>query len=206
MNRIPFLCLSLGTLVFIWSAISPHERHTWWLEVSPVLIALPVLFMTYKTFRLTDLVYGLILIHAIVLLIGGHYTYANVPFVEWLGSSRNNYDKIGHFMQGFVPAMILRELLIRTSPLSSGKWMATLIVFSCLGVSAFYELIEAIVSMIVGEGADAFLGTQGDIWDTQKDMAMAGIGAATALILLSRAHDKALKNQAALSNLSGSPR
>ncbi len=182
-------------IVFTWSAINPFDRATWWLEVAPVLIAYPLLFATYKKFRLTDLLYGLIFIHAVILMVGGHYTYAHVPFMEFLGEGRNNYDKIGHFAQGFIPAIVIRELLIRTSPLKAGKWMAAIIVFACLGVSALYEVIEWAAAVIFGDGAEEFLGTQGDVWDTQKDMMYAGIGASAALLLLSKLHDKALSRR-----------
>ncbi|MBN8471756.1 DUF2238 domain-containing protein [Corallococcus exiguus] len=190
--RTPIACLAIVIAVFAWSAIAPYERSTWWMEVAPALIALPLLFATYKKFPLTTLLYVLIAVHMIILMVGGHYTYARVPGFEWLGEGRNNYDKIGHFAQGFIPAIVMRELLIRTSDLKTGKWMAVVIVFSCLGISAVYELIEWGAAVMLGQGADEFLGTQGDVWDTQKDMGMAGIGASAALILLSRAHDKAL--------------
>ncbi|NBC45373.1 DUF2238 domain-containing protein [Corallococcus exiguus] len=190
--RTPIACLAIVIAVFAWSAIAPYERSTWWMEVAPALIALPLLFATYKKFPLTTLLYVLIAVHMVILMVGGHYTYARVPGFEWLGEGRNNYDKIGHFAQGFIPAMIMRELLIRTSDLKPGKWMAVVIVFSCLGISAVYELIEWGAAVMLGQGADEFLGTQGDVWDTQKDMGMAGIGACAALLLLSRPHDKAL--------------
>lgn len=184
-----FLLASV-VMIALWSVISPHDRVTWFLESLPVLIIIPVLLLTYTRFRLTDLAYTLIAIHSIILLVGGHYTYAEVPLFDWLRdalhSSRNNYDKVGHFAQGFIPAIIIRELLIRTSPLKAGKWMFAIIVFSCLGISAIYELIEWGVAAFSGESADAFLGTQGDVWDTQKDMFFAGIGALCALVSLSK--------------------
>jgi putative membrane protein len=190
--KTPLVCLAIVVAVFVWSAIAPYERSTWWMEVAPALIALPLLFATHKKFPLTTLLYVLIAVHMIILMVGGHYTYARVPGFEWLGEGRNNYDKIGHFAQGFIPAIIMRELMIRTSDLKPGKWMAAVIVFSCLGISAVYELIEWGAAVMLGQGADEFLGTQGDVWDTQKDMAFAGLGAISALLLLSRAHDKAL--------------
>lgn len=196
-HKIPLICLAIITAVFIWSGIGPFDRATWWMEVAPVLITLPILFATYKKFRLTDLLYILIVIHAIILLVGGHYTYARVPAFDWIrdltGGERNSFDGLGHLAQGFIPAMVARELLLRTSPLRYGKWMFTLIVFSCFGIAAVYEIIEWAAAVIIGQGADEFLGTQGDEWDTQKDMALAGIGAAIALITLSKVHDRFLK-------------
>ena len=191
-SKVPFAALAVTVLTFIWSAIAPYDRVTWWMEVAPVLVAWPLLIITYKRFRLTDLLYALIAVHAIILMIGGHYTYARVPFVEFLGEGRNNYDKIGHFAQGFIPAIAIRELLLRTSPLKSGKWLFAIVVFACLGISALYELIEFAAAAILNTGADEFLGSQGDIWDTQKDMLWAGIGAMTALTTLSKLHDKFL--------------
>jgi putative membrane protein len=151
----------------------------------------------YRRFTLTNLLYTLIAMHCVILFIGGHYTYAEVPLFNWLRDefhlSRNYYDRVGHFVQGLVPAMVARELLLRTSPMKPGKWLFAIIVLGCLGISAAYELIEWQVSVNTGEGADAFLGTQGDIWDTQKDMAMAFLGAICALLSLGRAHDRALQ-------------
>lgn len=187
----PLTCLGLTIAVFIWSAINPYDRSTWWMEVAPVLIAYPLLAATYKKFCLTDLLYILIFIHAVILLVGGHYTYARVPLFDFM-EGRNNYDKIGHFAQGFIPAIAIRELLLRTSPLKPGKWLATIIIFVCLGISAVYEIIEFAAGAMLGKGAEEFLGTQGDMWDTQKDMLWAGIGAAAAIALLSKIHDKAL--------------
>jgi len=189
--RPPLALLAIVIAVFIWSAIGPYERHTWWMEVAPVLIALPILFATYKKFPLTSLLYILIAVHMIILMVGGHYTYARVPGFDFWGD-RNNYDKIGHFAQGFIPAIAMRELLLRTSPLQAGKWMAAIIIFSCLGISAVYEIIEWAAAIMAGEGAHGFLGTQGDPWDTQKDMMWCGIGAASALALLSKLHARAL--------------
>lgn len=195
-HTIPAICLAVIISVFIWSGIGPYERTTWWLEVAPVLIALPILFATYKNFRLTNLLYILIMLHAIILMVGGHYTYARVPAFDWIrditGGERNSFDGLGHLAQGFIPAMAARELLLRTSTLRYGKWMFTLIVFSCFGIAAIYEIIEWIAAVMMGQGAEEFLGTQGDEWDTQKDMALAGIGAAIALLTLSKLHDRAL--------------
>lgn len=192
-HRIPLTCLFLTVLVFLWSAITPYDRLTWWMEVAPVLIAYPLLIATYRAFRLSDLLYGLIFIHAVILMVGGHYTYARVPLFDLFGHDRNNYDKIGHFAQGFIPAIAIRELLLRTSTLRAGKWMAALIVFSCFGIAAVYEVIEWIAAITLNQGADEFLGSQGDVWDSQKDMMWAGIGASFALLTLSRLHDRSLK-------------
>ncbi len=188
-HRVPLAGLILTIPVFIWSAIAPYDRTTWWMEVAPVLIVYPLLMASYARFRLTDLLYALVFLHAVILMVGGHYTYARVPYMEFLGEGRNNYDKIGHFAQGFIPAIAIRELLARTSPLKPGKWMAAVIVFSCLGIAAFYELIEFAAAMIFKTGADEFLGSQGDVWDTQKDMMWAGIGAIAALLTLSKIHN-----------------
>ncbi len=195
--RFPAACLAAVLAVLLWSGIAPYDRPTWWMEVLPVLIAVPLLVLTYKKFPLTALLYALIAIHGIILMVGAHYTYARVPLFDWvqalLGTARNSYDGIGHLAQGFIPAMVARELLIRTSTLERGKWMVALIVFSCLGISAVYELLEWATAVIEGGAADEFLSTQGDIWDTQKDMALAGVGAIAALVLLSKWHDRQLK-------------
>lgn len=193
----PGFLLGLISLIFVWSAIQPHDRFTWFLESFPVLIAIPLLVMTYHQFRFTNLIYALIAIHCIILLIGGHYTYAQVPFFDFFRDhwhfSRNHYDRIGHFAQGFVPALVIRELLLRTSPLKPGKWLIAIILFVCLGISATYEIIEWGVAEGVGEKAESFLGTQGDPWDTQKDMFFAFLGATLGLLTLSRVHDRFLK-------------
>ena len=180
----------------MWSGIAPRDRFTWLLEIAPVLIGAPILVVLRKRFRLTRLVYTLLWIHAIILMVGGKYTYAEVPFGFWLqeafGFSRNHYDRIGHFAQGFIPAMLAREVLIRRSPLAGSRWLPFLVVCFCLAFSALYELIEFWTALATGEAAEAFLGTQGDVWDTQWDMQMALIGAGTALASLSRAHDRQL--------------
>ncbi len=195
-NKLHAYLLTTFIAIVLWSAIHPFDPFTWWLEALPALVALPILAFTYRRFTLSNLAYVLITLHALILLVGAHYTYAEVPLFnsirDWLGTTRNSYDGVGHFAQGFIPAIIMRELLLRTSPLPRGKWMITLIILSCLGISGAYELLEAIVSISVGGEADAFLGTQGDIWDTQKDMALAAIGAACALAFLSRPHDLSL--------------
>jgi putative membrane protein len=189
------LLVLLGVIV-IWSWIEPKDRLTWWLEAIPALAAAGILVATYNRFRLTDLLYGLAWVHAVILLVGAHYTYAQVPLFDWikdaLDLSRNHYDRLGHLAQGFVPAIAARELLIRTSTLERGKWLAALIVLSCLGISAFYELIEFAAGVASSEAAEAFLGTQGDNWDTQKDMLLAMIGAISALVLCGRLHDRQL--------------
>ncbi len=188
--------LAVFLAVLIWSGIDPKDRLTWFLEVFPALIALVVLAITRKRFPLTPLVYGLILIHAIILMVGGHYTYAEVPLGDWLkdiaGLARNNYDKLGHFAQGFVPAMVAREILIRKRIINGAAWRDFFIVSFCLGFSAFYELIEWWVALLSDEAAEAFLGTQGYVWDTQSDMAWALTGAIAALALLGRYHDRQL--------------
>lgn len=191
---IPALSLVIGIMVFIWSSIAPYHRITWWMEVAPVIIATIIMIFTYKKFPLTTFLYGLALIHALILMIGGHYTYARVPLFDMFGHDRNNYDKLGHFAQGFIPAIAIRELMIRTSPIKAGKWLFAVIVFSCLGISALYEIIEWAAALLFGQDAAEFLGTQGDVWDTQKDMAWAGIGAICALVLLSKIHNRFIQN------------
>jgi putative membrane protein len=183
-------------LVFLWSGISPHDRFTWLLEVFPVLLGVPALVYLYPRFRFTPLVATLIALHAIILMIGGKYTYAEVPLGFWMkeafGFARNHYDRIGHFAQGFVPAMVAREVLIRRSPLRGSRWLPFFVICFCLALSAMYELIEFWTALATGEAAEAFLGTQGDPWDTQWDMMLALIGAITALLLLSPLHDRQL--------------
>lgn len=193
-----YFLLSVLALIFIWSAIHPYDYFTWFLEVSPVIIALPILVYTYKKFPLTNLSYLLILIHAVILMVGGHYTYAEVPVFNWLRDtfdlSRNYYDRLGHLAQGFVPAMIAREILIRNNVIKTGVWLFFIVCCICLAISACYEFIEWWVAVASGESADAFLGTQGDVWDTQWDMFLALIGAILAQILLRNRHDKQLLN------------
>ena len=183
--------------VLVWSAINPTDYFTWFLEVLPAVIGLLVLLATRKSFPLTGLVYVLILIHCIILMVGGHYTYTEVPLFDWIRDSfdltRNNYDKVGHFAQGFIPAMVAREILIRKQVVLVRSWLAFLVVCFCLAFSAIYELIEWFVAVVTGHSAEAFLGTQGYIWDTQSDMAFALAGAVTALLLLSRWHDRQLQ-------------
>jgi putative membrane protein len=183
-----------GTL--IWSAVAPTDRFTWYLEVAPAVIGGLILAATLRRYPLSDLLYGLILAHCVVLMIGGHYTYAEVPLFDTLkplfGWERNNYDKVGHFMQGFVPAIIARELLIRNAVVASAAWRNLFVVSVCLAFSASYELLEWAVAVAVGQDAEAFLGTQGYQWDTQTDMALALLGAIVALISLSHYHDRRL--------------
>lgn len=190
------LWLIIFLTVFIWSGINPKDTYTWLLEILPALIAFVLLIFTRKRFRLTPLAYVLILIHAVILMVGGHYTYAEVPLFdtlgELLGSTRNNYDKLGHLAQGFIPAIIAREVLIRKQVISGQGWLYFIIICICLAISAFYELIEWWVALLSDEAAESFLGTQGYIWDTQSDMAFALVGAIAALILLSRLHDRQL--------------
>ncbi len=180
----------------LWSAINPRDRLTWLLEVAPALLAILALALSYSRFRLTPLAYWLILLHSVILMIGGHYTYAEVPAFNWLRDyfdlARNNYDKVGHLAQGFIPAIIAREILLRRQVVNGRRWLNVLIVCICLAISACYELIEWLVALLSGEAADAFLGTQGDIWDTQSDMALALLGAILALLLLTGTHDRQL--------------
>jgi len=186
--------LGIFLLVLAWSAWQPHDYVTWWLEVLPALLALVILAATRTRFPLTALAYWLILAHCIVLMVGGHYTYAEVPLGDWLmemtGGQRNNYDKLGHFMQGFVPAIVAREILIRNHVLARRGWLSLFVVSMCLAFSAFYELVEWWVALLSSEAAESFLGTQGYVWDTQSDMFLALCGAAIALLTLGRIHDR----------------
>lgn len=183
--------------VLIWSSLFPKDHFIWFLEVLPVFIALFIMALTYKKFPLTPLLYVLILIHMIILMVGGHYTYAEVPLFDWIkevfDQSRNNYDKVGHFAQGFIPAMLAREILIRKKIIQGTKvWLNSIILSIILAVSAFYELLEWWVALAAGEDAKAFLGMQGYIWDTQSDMAYALFGGVMALFFLSKMHDRQL--------------
>lgn len=186
--------LVVGAALLVWSGISPADRTTWILEVFPIFIAVPLLLATARRFPLTPLAYRLIFAHALILMLGGHYTYAQVPLGFWMqrvfGFSRNHYDRIGHLAQGFVPAIIAREILIRRSPLRPGKWLFVIVLCVCLAISACYEFIEWWSALIGGSAAEAFLGTQGDPFDTQADMLMALIGASAAQVLLARLHDR----------------
>lgn len=196
-SREPVVLLGLVLIVLVWSAIGPHDWTTWWLEVAPVLIGIPILVATARRFPLTPLLYRLIALHAVVLIVGGHYTYARVPLGdwmrEWFGFSRNHYDRLGHLMQGFEPAILAREILIRRSPLKGSRWLPVLVTSVCLAFSALYELIEW-WSAILGGGATAdFLGSQGDVWDAQWDMFLALVGALAAQALLHRMHDRQME-------------
>lgn len=183
--------------VLTWSGINPKDRFTWFLEVAPVLIGFMLMIPTYHRFRLTDLLYVLIAIHCVILCIGGRYTYAEVPIGFWvqemMGWSRNHYDRVGHFAQGFIPAILAREILIRHQVVSNKKWLFLFATSICLSFSAVYEFIEWGAALVSGEGATAFLGTQGDVWDTQWDMFLALIGAITAQLTLSGFHDRELQ-------------
>ncbi len=198
-EHLPVILLIAVCCVFVWSFLGCYDPFTWLLEVLPALIGVPILVITYRRFPLTNLLYVLIAVHAVILMVGGHYTYARVPLFDWLRDtfewSRNHYDKVGHFAQGFVPAMISREVLLRVTPLRPGKMLAFLAISICMAISACYELIEWAVAEMTSTGAADFLGTQGDVWDTQKDMAFCLVGAVVALLLLSRVHDRQLKKR-----------
>jgi putative membrane protein len=196
-GKYPALLLILVILFGVWSAINPVDtRLTWFLETLPVLLALPVLLLTWRRFPLTRLTYTLIALHAVILMLGAHYSYAKVPLgfwmQDWFGWARNNYDKIGHFMQGFGPAIYTREILARTSPLRRGKWLGFLSIAVPLAFSALYEIFEWMASLSDPTDTEAFLGTQGYIWDTQSDMFLCLIGSIVALILLTRLHNRCL--------------
>lgn len=195
-SRLPVVLLVAVLGVLVWSGVAPHDRFTWVLEVAPVLIGLPILLATHRRFPLTPLLYTLLAVHACILMVGGKYTYAEVPAGFWvrdaLGLARNHYDRLGHLAQGFVPAILARELLVRTSPLRGSRWLPFVVVAFCLAFSAFYELIEWWTAVSTGDASTAFLGTQGDVWDTQWDMFLALVGSVTALLLLSRVHDRQL--------------
>ena len=198
MNRVG-AWIFIYSAVLVWSAINPKDYLTWGLEVAPAIIGAGVMLATFNSFPLTPLTAILILIHCIILMVGGHYTYSEVPLFDWLGElfgwQRNNYDKLGHFAQGFVPAIIAREILIRKQVIPSPGWRNFFIICFCLGFSAFYELIEWWVALVSGEAADSFLGAQGYLWDTQSDMAWALLGAIIALVVLARLHDRQLRER-----------
>lgn len=195
--KLIYTLLFLVLMLFIWSAIAPFEYFTWFLEVLPAVLGIVVLALTFTRFRFTNVVYILISLHCVILIIGGHYTYAEVPLFDWIqetfNHTRNNYDKVGHFAQGFVPAMITRELLLRKVVLNKTNWLNFIVVCIAMAISVTYEFIEWAVSLGTGEGGDSFLGTQGYIWDTQSDMLFATIGAICALIALSNVHDRQIK-------------
>jgi putative membrane protein len=196
-NLLLYLIILLG--VFVWSAIRPHDYFTWFLEVLPALLGIGILAATYRRFEFTGLVYFLVTAHAIILMIGGHYTYAEVPLFNWVrdhfGLVRNDYDRLGHFFQGFVPAIITREVLLRTTSLKKGKMVTFLTVCVCMAFSALYELFEWRVAVATGSAADAFLGSQGDVWDTQEDMAMCLVGSIVSVLTLSRFHNRLLSDK-----------
>jgi putative membrane protein len=193
----PLTLLVLTFAALLWSGISPFDRFTWFLEVVPVMIGAPILIYTYRGFPLTSLLYKLLFLHALILIVGGHYTYAEVPLGHWFKDafdlSRNHYDRLGHFAQGFVPAILAREILLRRSPLVRGKWLFFLVTSVCLAFSAFYEMIEWWTAVAGGDSADAFLGAQGDIWDSHWDMFLALNGAIISQLVLRKIHDKELK-------------
>lgn len=193
--HLTLLALTLGVLA--WSGIEPKDRFTWFLEVLPVLLALPLLAWTWRRFPFTPLAYGLMALHGVILMVGGHYTYAEMPLFDWVrdafGLARNHYDRLGHVAQGFIPAIVAREILLRTSPLKPGGWLFFLTTCFCLAFSAFYEMIEWWVAVASGDEAVAFLATQGDVWDTQWDMFLALLGALSSLLLLNRWHDRQLR-------------
>jgi len=196
-RREPALLLALLAGALVLSGIAPRDRFTWFLEVAPVFIGVPILIATFRHFPLTPLAYRLIFVHALILMVGGHYTYAEVPLGYWmkdlLGFARNHYDRIGHFAQGFVPAILVREVLLRKTPLRSRGWLFFLTTCVCLSISACYEFVEWGTAIATGSKADAFLGTQGDPWDTQWDMLWALIGAIFSQLLLSGPHDRQLR-------------
>jgi putative membrane protein len=193
-RREPPILLALLALALLVSGFHPRDRFTWFLEVAPVLIGVPILVATYRRFPLTPLAYRLLFLHALILIVGGHYTYAEVPLGFWMkdtfGFARNHYDRIGHFAQGFVPAILAREILLRKTPLRPGGWLFALVTCVCLAISAGYELFEWGTAVATGSKADAFLGTQGDPWDTQWDMLWALIGAIFSQLLLGRTHER----------------
>jgi putative membrane protein len=193
----PLVLLGVGTLALIVSGVDPYDRIIWVLEVLPILIGVPILILTYHRFDFTPLAYRLVFIHSLILMLGAHYTYAQVPAGFWVQNlfelSRNHYDRLGHLVQGFIPAILVREILLRKSPLVPGKWLFFLVSCVCLALSAFYELIEWWTALVGGIAAEAFLGTQGDVWDTQWDMFLALIGALLAQITLTPIHDRELE-------------
>jgi len=194
-RRLIWFCALLAP-VLAWSAVRPHDYFTWFLEVLPIFLGLPVALALHRRFPLSDLLLVLLGWHAVLLIFGGHYTYARVPLgdwaMHWFGWTRNNYDKLGHFTQGFVPALLVREILVRGSPLKGSKWLAFLVVSVCLAFSALYELMEWLTAVMSGAAAEDFLGTQGDPWDTQTDMALALVGATVAVLVMARWHDRSM--------------
>jgi len=196
MKRYLATLLVIVGIALLVSGIAPYDRTTWWLETFPVMIVAPVLVLTARRFPLTPLSYTLLAVHALILIVGGHYTYARVPLGFWVqdlfGLARNHYDRLGHLAQGFIPAIVVRELLLRTSPLRPGRWLFALVTATCLAFSAFYELFEWWAALAGGQAAEAFLGTQGDVWDTQWDMFLALVGALSAQLMLGGIHNRSL--------------
>ncbi|MEW5787906.1 MAG: DUF2238 domain-containing protein [Pseudomonadota bacterium] len=194
----PLSWLVLVLLVLAWSGFEPRDRFTWLLEVAPVLLGLPILLATRHAFPLTPLAYGLLALHAVILMVGGHYTYAEMPLFNWLRDNfdlaRNHYDRLGHVAQGFFPAIVVREILLRRSPLERGKWLFFMVTSVCLAISACYEMLEWWVAVASGDEAVAFLATQGDVWDTQWDMFLAMLGALCSQLLLGNWHDRQLSH------------
>ena len=192
----PALLLVTGLVLLAWSRVGAYDPTTWVLETFPIMLGVPVLIASAKRFPLTSLAYRLILVHAVILMLGGHYTYARVPLGFWIqevfGFARNHYDRIGHFAQGFIPALLAREILLRKTPLTRGGWLFVIVTCVCLSISVLYEFVEWWSALIGGSAADEFLGTQGDPWDTQWDMFMAGVGAIVSQLVLARLHDRAL--------------
>ena len=199
-NGKSYLWLGVFFAVLIWSGIEPKDRLTWVLEAGPAIIGLLVMAKTRQSFPLTPLLYFWILLHCVVLMVGAKYTYAEVPLFDWISEvfswERNNYDKLGHFMQGFVPALIAREILLRKEVVSENGWRNFIVLSICLAFSAFYELIEWWAALLIGEDADAFLGTQGYVWDTQSDMGLALLGAICCLLVMQKEHDRQIKRLA----------
>ncbi len=197
MTREPIVLLALAAAAVALSGVGPHDRLTWWLEVFPVLLGAAVLVAAHRRFPLTPLLYRLLFLHALILIVGSHYTYARVPLGFWVQDlfelSRNHYDRLGHLAQGFVPAILAREILLRRSPLVPGRWLFFLVLCVCLAFSAFYEMLEWWAAVLGGNAADSFLGTQGDLWDTQWDMFLALCGAALAQLGLATLHDRELR-------------
>jgi putative membrane protein len=194
---LPASLLAATLVLLAWSGYKPFDYLTWGLEVFPAVLGMVILLATYRRFPLTPLVYWLVAVHMAILIVGGHYTYANVPIGNWFKEtfdlSRNHYDRMAHVAQGFVPAMIAREVLLRNTPLKAGAWLFFIVLGMCMGISAVYELVEWLVAEIDSAGSQEFLGTQGDVWDTQKDMALCGVGATSAMLLLNRLHDRQLR-------------
>lgn len=195
--REPLALLAVTALVLAWSAVQPFDRVTWWLEIAPVLVAAPLLVATYARLRFSTFAYRLMFLHACLLIVGAHFTYEHVPLGDWVrdafGLARNHYDRLGHLAQGFVPAILAREMLLRCTPLRRGGWLFALAVCIPVSISSFYEMLEWWAALIGDDGAASFLGTQGDVWDTQWDMFLALLGALGAQLAFARVHDRSLR-------------